>query len=196
MKKQTTRSGFFNFSIAGFVWLGSIVLIAGIVHIVSILMMPRVASKNAYARIAAVAPVNQIYALPMPVPGTEVVPFEDASMEMAVCRWSLDQGPIRLRGNVSAERLTLLSFHSRQGQIFYSLSDRSSTRGRIDVLLVNQAQLEAAEANDNEDDPAQELRILAPATEGFILLQALAERPADRPEAQRRLQSFTCGTAR
>ena len=71
------------------------------------------------------------------------------------------------------------------------MTDRSATRGKLDVLLLTRQQLDAVEVND-EDELPQDLRIPAPTNEGFILIRALAALPGDRADAQRRVLAVTC----
>ncbi|MGA8600226.1 MAG: hypothetical protein WB663_02345, partial [Beijerinckiaceae bacterium] len=80
--------------------------------------------------------------------------------------------------------------------VFYATTDRSALRGKIDVAIVNTGQLEALESNDPEDQPAPELRLLAPAPTGFILVRALAERPNELPRAEARVTAVTCAPER
>jgi uncharacterized membrane protein len=80
--------------------------------------------------------------------------------------------------------------------VFYATTDRSALRGKIDIAIVNVAQQEALEANDPEDEPVRELRLLAPAATGFVLLRALAERPNELPRAEARVTSVTCAPDR
>ena len=39
-------------------WLLGALLLAGIVHLATVLLLPRMASQDAYARVSAIAPVN------------------------------------------------------------------------------------------------------------------------------------------
>jgi hypothetical protein len=52
--------------------------------------------------------------------------------------------------------------------------------------------LEALEALDAEDEPPQELRLLAPTREGFVLAGSLALDPGDLDTARARLSSISC----
>jgi uncharacterized membrane protein len=72
------------------------------------------------------------------------------------------------------------------------MTDRSATRGLIDVLVLTRPQLDVVEANDAEDELPQDLRIVAPTLEGFILLRALAERPIEAEDARQRLLTIGC----
>ncbi len=175
-------------------WAVGAILVAGIVHIASILTMPRLAPRDAHARMSRLAPAHRMTLLPASVPGAGTSPFDDPALVQGVCRYDLDAGPLRLRAELASDTLTLMSFHARFGQIYYSMTDRSATRGKLDVLVLTPQQLEAVEANDNEDELPQELRILTPTRQGFILIRALAERPGDLPDAQKRVMSIACGT--
>ncbi len=173
-------------------WFAGAFIIAGIVHICAILSMPRLAPLDSYTRMETMTLAGRIVPLPPLTPGKEFAPFEDPAMVASVCRYDLDRGPLRVRGNFAADNLVLLSFHSRYGDVFYSMTDRSATRGVLDILLVTPAQLTAIEAYDSEDELPSELRLTTPQTTGFVILRSLAAQPGGRDAARARLQSITC----
>ncbi len=173
-------------------WAAGCLFLAGVVHISSIFAMPRLAPKDAFARISALAQPHKVTLLPATAPQTGG-PFDDPAFAQGVCRYDLAQGPLRLRATLPPDALLLMSFHARHGQIFYSMTDRSATRGKLDVLLVTRQQLDAVEANDPEDELPQDLRIIAPTLEGFLLFRALAEFPGEMAEAEKRILSLSCG---
>ncbi|MBV8849358.1 MAG: hypothetical protein JOZ16_07205 [Methylobacteriaceae bacterium] len=175
----------------------TIFFVAGVVHIVSVLAMPAVAPRDAMTRLIAVAPQGDgVVLLPAATPGREIMPYEDPSVALGFCRFDLSRGLYRVRTNIDSEHFIALSFHARSGRVFYATTDRSALRGKIDIAIVNAAQLEALEANDPEDEPAPELRLVAPAATGFVLVRALAERPNDLPNAEARVTSVTCAPER
>jgi len=173
-------------------WIFGCLFLAGIVHISSIFAMPYLAPQDAFARMSAAAPLHKTTLLPSTAPKSGA-PFDDPAFEQAVCRYDLTRGPVRLRAQLPPDQLLLMSFHGRQGQVYYSMTDRSATRGLIDVLVLTRPQLDVVEANDAEDELPQDLRILAPTLEGFILLRALSERPIERGDARQRLSTIGCG---
>ena len=173
-------------------WFAGSLIIAGIVHLSAILAMPHLAPKDAFARMEKLSRVHQMTLLPAAAPGAATAPFDDPALVQGVCRYDLAQGPLRLRADLASDTLTLLSFHARFGQIYYSMTDRSATRGKLDVLILTAEQLEAVEANDSEDELPQELRILAPTPEGFVLVRALTERAGDHAQTQKRVLSVEC----
>jgi uncharacterized membrane protein len=174
-------------------FFAAIVCVAGIVHIVSVLAMPAVAPQDALTRLAAAAPTGDgVVLLPRASPGREIMPYEDPSVALGVCRFDLSRGFFRVRTNIDGEHYIALSFHTRSGRVFYATTDRSALRGKINVAIVNAAQLEALESNDPEDEPPPELRLLAPGPIGFVLVRALAERPNELPKAEARVTAVTC----
>lgn len=183
---------FLSSPLVALAWTAAVLIVAGVVHLVSILAMPRVATNNSFTRVAAQAPANQFLVLPAVAPGSEVLPFEDPATALGVCRYDLARGALRLRGQLAPEELALVSFHGRDGQTYYAMTDRSALRGRMDVVVATRDQLDEIEAQDNEDELPQELRLVAPGTQGFILLRALAQRPALMGEVRERLATTTC----
>ncbi|HEV2571275.1 hypothetical protein [Methylocella sp. CPCC 101449] len=173
-------------------WIAGAIIVAGIVHITSILAMPYLAPKDAFARLEQAAPLNQITVLPQPSSASALMPFEDPATVVAVCRYDLNQAPLRMRGPLSGDGLLLFSFHNRFGTTFYSMTDKGALRGRLDVLVLNQTQLEAVEAFDPEDELPQELRLLSPTQRGFVIVRSLAPEPGSRPQARARIGQIAC----
>ena len=194
MKRQHARRHHWigDLAFATLPWIAGALILAGLVHMASIFAMPRLATLDAFARISALAPPHSVMLLP-PTTAQAGAPFDDPALAQGVCRYDLSQGPVRLRATLAPDALTLFSFHARHGQIFYSMTDRSATRGKLDVLLLTRQQLDVVEANDPEDELPQNLRIIAPTLEGFLLFRALAEFPGEMTDAQARIQSIACG---
>ena len=173
-------------------WLLATFIIAGIIHIVSILAMPKLAPEDAFARIARTSPLHQLTILAGKPAAMKALPFEDPATAIAVCRFDLRQGPVRLRGKLPGDGLTLMSFRNRFGTSFYAMNDRGTSRGSLDVVIVTADQLEAIRANDPEDDIPSELRLVSPTLQGLALLRALAPEKGFYPEAVSRLKTISC----
>jgi uncharacterized membrane protein len=45
-------------------WLLGAVLLGGIVHLTTVLLLPRLATQDAYARVSSIAPVNSVTPVP------------------------------------------------------------------------------------------------------------------------------------
>ncbi len=63
----------------------------------------------------------------------------------------------------------------------------------MDIVVLTAQQLEAVEAEDDEENPSQDLRLIAPASKGFVLVSALANAPGEREEAEQRVKLVSCG---
>ena len=173
-------------------WLLATIVIAGIVHVVSILAMPVLATEDAYARIERVAPLHKLTVLAGKPAAMKLLPFEDPATAVAVCRFDLTRGPVRLRGKLDGNGLTLLSFRNRFGTSFYAMTDRGTSRGSLDVVVVTRVQLEAKEADDPEDELPSELRLVSPTMQGLVMLRALAPEKGFYPQAVASLKAIEC----
>lgn len=170
-----------------------VVFIAAVVHLVSVFAMPELAPHDAYARLSALAKPGQMTLLPRALPDHEITPFEDPALAQAVCLYDLSNGPLHLHADLEDGGLLTLSFRTRSGRIFYSMTDQAAMHGEIEVRIMTQPQLEAVEDNDDdEDEPLQELRLVAPDMKGFVLVNALAAFPSERAEAEARATSVSC----
>lgn len=175
-------------------WAAATLLVAGIVHIVSVLLMPAVAPRDAYARLLAAtkgAPANTLFILPPTKPGAEPLPFEDPAFAEAVCLYDLSKGLLRVATDAEGEDYLALSFHARAGRIFHAITDRAAIKGKIDVVIGDARQIDALQAA-SEEAPPQEVRLVAPTKRGFVLVRSLARRPSDRARARARLDAVTC----
>lgn len=180
-----------NFRLAGLLpWILATVFIAGLVHIISILAMPRLASRDVHARIAAHSPLNTMHLLANA--GRDAIPFEDPATVLAVCRYDLATGALRLRGMLAGDGLVLISFRDRLGRAYFAMTDRGTLRGRLDVVVATRNQLDAIEAQDGEDEVPSEMRLPARDETGFIYIRALAAEAGARQSAHAKLQGLTC----
>ena len=171
-------------------WILAGVLLGGIVHLATILLLPRTASQDAYARLSPVTPVNAFTLLPAPSPESTALPFMDPAFAVAVCRYDLTAGPMKLAVPVSPA-YTSLTFYSRHGVAFYAVNDRSAGRRTIELDLMTTPQ-----RNDlpEEEDvtAADRLIIEAPTVTGLIMARALSPEPGQMEQARRALQSAQC----
>jgi uncharacterized membrane protein len=166
------------------------VLLGGVVHLVSVLALPRIATQDAYARLGAISAVNKVTPLPPVTPASEPMPFMDPAFAMAVCRYDLGGGPIKLRVPVS-QAYTSVSFYTRNDVAYYAINDRSAGRRVIELDLMTEAQ--HAELPEEEDVTAADRLIIdSPTRAGLILLKALAPEPGLMPQAQASLAAASC----
>uniref|UniRef100_Q07QF8 DUF1254 domain-containing protein n=1 Tax=Rhodopseudomonas palustris (strain BisA53) TaxID=316055 RepID=Q07QF8_RHOP5 len=166
------------------------VVLGLVVHLVSVLALPRIATQDAYSRLEPITRLNAVTPLPTVDPGNAPMPYLDPAFAMAVCRYDLAGGPIKLAVPVS-QAYTSVSFYTRSEIAYYAINDRSAGRRVIELDLMTEAQ--HAELPEEEDvTSADRLIIDSPTATGLIVLKALAPEPGLMPQAQASLAAASC----
>jgi uncharacterized membrane protein len=178
--------------LAALLWLLGVLAIAGITHIVAVFALPEIVANDTFARISELAKPGQLTLLQAAGANKQVMPFADPAMVQSVCPFDLSQGGLRLHADVEGGRLLTFSFRTSAGQVFYSMTDLAAQQGKIDVVVLTAAQLEIVEAGDDEDDPSQDLRLIAPEPRGFVIVSTLAAYQSDRADAEERVKPVVC----
>jgi len=166
------------------------VILGGIVHLVSVLALPRIATQDAYSRLTPMTQLNAVTALPQADPSNSPMPFMDPAFAMAICRYDLSTGPIKLTVPVS-QAYTSVSFYTRNEIAYYAINDRSAGKKVIELDLMTEAQHNDL-PEDEEVTAADRLIIDSPSTTGLIVLKALAAEPGLMPQAQASLAAASC----
>ena len=168
------------------------IVLAGIVHLVSVLALPRIATKDAYSRLTPLTPVNTMTPLPQAAPDNLLLPFMDPAFATGICRYDLSGGPIKLTVPVSPS-YTSVSFYTASKIAYYAINDRSAGRKVIELDLMTEEQHENL-PKDEEVTAADRLIIDSPSETGLILIKALAAEPGQMEPAQNAINAATCRT--
>ncbi|WP_234681232.1 DUF1254 domain-containing protein [Bradyrhizobium monzae] len=167
------------------------VVLGLVVHLVSVLALPRIATQDAYSRLTPMTKLNGVTQLPLADPNTSPMPFMDPAFALAICRYDLSGGPIKLTVPVS-QAYTSVSFYTRNEIAYYAINDRSAGKKVIELDLMTQAQHDAL-PEDEEITAADRLIIDSPSATGLIVMKALAAEPGLMPQAQATLAAASCG---
>jgi uncharacterized membrane protein len=171
-------------------WLFGAVLLAGIVHLATVLLLPRLATQDAYARVATFAPVNTVVPVPTPTPEAAIMPFMDPAFEVSICRYDLARGALKFSVPIS-QAYTSVSFYTRSDVAYYAINDRAAGRRVIELDLMTAAQ--RADLPENEDiTAADRLIVTSPTTTGLIVIRALAPEPGLVPAVRAALTTAQC----
>src|SRR4051812_35815986 len=103
-------------------WLVAGAVLGGVVHLATVLMLPSLATQDAYSRLEPVSQINAVTLIPAPTPEKAVMPFMDPAFATAVCRYDLTDGPLKFSVPVTAA-YTSVSFYSRADVAYYALND-------------------------------------------------------------------------
>jgi uncharacterized membrane protein len=166
------------------------VLLAGIVHLGTVLLLPYTATRDSYTRLTPVADTNKMTLLAQPAPDQALLPFMDPAFATAVCRYDLTAGPLKLRTALS-QNYTSVTFYTRRGIAFYAINDRAAARRAIELDLMTSAQ-RALLQDDEEVTAADRLIVESPGPTGLIVLRTLAPEPGILPIARGTLGAAQC----
>ena len=167
------------------------VVLGLVVHLVSVLALPRIATQDAYSRLTPMTRLNGVTQLPLADPQTSPMPFMDPAFALAICRYDLTSGPIKLTVPVS-QAYTSVSFYTRNEIAYYAINDRSAGKKVIELDLMTEAQHNEL-PEDEEVTAADRLIIDSPTATGLIVMKALAPEPGLMPQAQASLAAASCG---
>jgi uncharacterized membrane protein len=165
-------------------------LLGGVVHLATVIILPRTATQDAYARLTPIAPVNTVVALPVPTPEKAVMPFMDPAFASAICRYDLSEGPLKVTVPVSPA-YTSISFYTRYDVAYYAINDRAAGRRVIELDLMTAAQHEQV-PEDEEITAADRLIVESPTTTGLIAIRAMAPEPGLLLAAQSSVAASRC----
>ena len=171
-------------------WLLAGLILGGIVHLTSILLLPRTATQDAYSRLESSTPVNAITPLPPPSPDNAALPFMDPAFAVAICRYDLGEAPLKLTTPV-AQSYTSVTFYTRLGVAYYAINDRAAGRRVIELDLMTPEQ-RGNLREDEEVTAADRLIVEAPTPLGLVVLRALAPEPSAMPVARGILAAAQC----
>jgi uncharacterized membrane protein len=171
-------------------WLLAGVILGGIVHFGTILMLPKAATRDAYTRLEPMTGVNTFTLLPEPTPEKAAMPFMDPAFAASVCRYDLGSGAIKLTAPVS-QAYTSVTFYTRTGVAYYAINDRAAGRRLIELDLMTTKQRDALPAEEDVT-AADRLIVESPTATGLILVRALSPEPGLRPMADAIVSAAKC----
>ncbi len=165
-------------------------LLGGVVHFATVIVLPRTATQDAYARLAPITPVNAVAPLPEPTSNQALMPLMDPAMATAICRYDLSKGPLKVTVPVSPA-YTSISFYTRSDIAYYAINDHAAGRRVVELDLMTTAQRE--QLPEEEDvTAADRLIVESPRDTGLIAIRALAPEPGLMPRAQAAVAAATC----
>ena len=164
-------------------------LLAGAVHICTILLVPVLATSDGWSRLDALAGEEQFAEIVAEASGAGV-PGLDPLFVNGTCRIRLQDAPAAVTTGAD-DRFWSLALYDPQGTIIFSLNDRTAVDGRLDMLVVNPTQnatLRLAPA-----DVAGERVVVESQFDDLVaLLRLFAPTEAARAESRRILSESEC----
>ncbi|CAN7277774.1 hypothetical protein LJR090_001987 [Bosea sp. LjRoot90] len=169
-------------------------VLAGIVHIVTVLRVPVLASGDAATVYAALGMKGRAELVTPPPAGLPAMLDTDPNSVAAVCSYDLAAGPLRVVARTGSLPLGL-TVHRRGGGVAYAITDRAAIRGILEFVVMTQEQLDERLANDEEGETSRELRVISPSQQGLVVARVIVRRAFDRSEAEALATGVACGLA-
>ena len=169
-------------------------VLAGIVHILAILLIPALAERDATSAYASLGGGGHAELVTPPPAGLLALAEPDPNSVSAVCSYDLGTGPVRVVAQTGALPLGL-TLHRRGGGVAYAITDRAAIRGLLEFVVMTQEQLDERLAQDEEGETSRELRVVSPSPQGLIVARVMLRHAVDRSEAEALATSVTCGGA-
>lgn len=176
--------------IRSLVWLIGALLLAGIVHIVTVMGVPRFAVVDPWREIGAIAQDEVFTRLERAGPGGRTLPGLDPAMTHSVCRFSLDRGPMRVRAE-AADAYWSLSLYDRRGLWVWGVDNRAAEQKPIDILIASNVQV--AQLRETLPDELEDVVIVDwPGQEGFAIYKILVPTASQAAEIEAVLATARC----
>ena len=171
----------------------AILLLAGIVHIVTILLVPHYSGADGWSR-AANAAVNEGWTpLVSPDSSQATLPGLDPLFVHGLCKIAVNEAPAILSFE-TANRFWSLALYNRSGTVVFSLNDRTAVDGALEMLVVNS--LDAERLKESPQADLEGMIIVESANANLIaVLRRYAPEPADRVEAAAQIAAAQCAPA-
>ncbi|MBV9567722.1 MAG: hypothetical protein JO172_06255 [Hyphomicrobiales bacterium] len=170
--------------------IACLLLIAVSVHIVSVLSVPSLSHADAFSLVSRLGPELRLVALD----GHEALldGMEDPDIAAAVCSFDLAAGPVKLTLPAGADGFSSIALHQEGGGAFFALSNSVAEKGRIEVVALTPAQAADRAADDDPDNPSEEVRAVSSRARGFAVFRALALFPSQRQAAKAFVAGAKC----
>lgn len=166
------------------------VLLGGIIHIAVVFLVPYYANRDAWAQMDRFGADDQFHVVPLPEAGAEPLTSLDPRMLHAVCRFSLEDGPVRVTAALTEDFWSVAIF-DRRGRNVYSLNNRSAEGSQLDLAVITPVQM----ALLRQDPPSSldtTIVVEIPLSDGFVLLRVFVADESEVSAARELLQEADC----
>jgi len=172
-------------------YVAAILILAALVHLLVVSIVPRVAARDAFAKLEPLGGLGETIVLPRASPKERLLPYADPAVAMSICRFDLALGPIRVTAP-TGRAFASISFHTRRGLVFYELTDKAASHGLIGAVLATPDDIRSLAAHDEEENPSRDLRIAAPDNDGYVAMRVFSELPSLYAEAEAEARQLKC----
>ncbi len=161
-----------------------------LVHILTIFLIPRMAQNDAWARLSRTTQAGVFTVIDEKSDIAASMRAFDPNFVIAACQFSLADGPIGLSGS-STPDFWSLSVFNRQGANIFSINDRTTQSGELDVVVATPLQLIEFQ-KDMPPELANSVFAEADVRDGFVLIRAFVPEDSLRPQVTQFIRNSSC----
>ncbi len=165
-------------------------LLGLVIHIVVILILPRIAENPAYTRVAAIEALNKTTLLPVPKPA-EANPLQlDPDMSYALCKLDLAAGPGEVTGTLPLAFWSV-AVYDHAGTVLYSTTNRDGIGQTLDLGIFDPAQTRLLAEQKIDISPGL-LIVEARTDQVFVIVRLAPPHPSMRARYEAQLERLIC----
>ncbi len=170
-------------------WIAGTLLIAAVVHIVSLLLLPRLIMMRAMAAMTRMAVDNAIFYSPRPTAKSRSIVRPSPDLLYAICVYDLRAagGVLRISTHDMPNTYWSVSIFDADTDNFYALNDRQAKTGAADFLLA---------AKGASITAGQLPVIAAPTNRGIVLFRTLVDDERRLPEINAARHNANCAPSK
>jgi uncharacterized membrane protein len=186
----------FRWLFGNFFWLKILFAIltglvgAALLHLVIVISLPQFSERDAYTRIIAEGESQRFYRLGEK-PDRAGLMKDDPMVEMTVCAFDISEAPVRLTAPNGGVPFWSLGVYDSASNEVFSINDRTSADGVVDVVVGTPAQLTVLRKSLPRGF-AQTVLVETQQTEGYAALRSLTTRKSFGPLVSQFLDQATC----
>lgn len=144
-------------------------ILAGIIHIIIILLIPSLGSKDAAKQIASTFSDGKFHYIN---DGKRVgITNSDPFLKLSVCKYDLTKSAIEIKGPLN-KNFWSASVFDESGKVIYSMNDRTAIKNQLRMIIVNPIQMADIRQTQPEEVESSIL-VESQSMRGFVLLRAL-----------------------
>jgi len=162
---------------------------AAVLHLVILFSIPHFSNRDAYTRAAAEG-APHLFHLLEETREKAALGSGDPFMRVAVCTFNIEDKPVRLEAFGAVPFWSIAIFDSASNEIF-SMNDRTSAGGEMDILIANQVQL-AAIRKAQPQGLSQSILVESGRDKGYAVLRTMVPQASFLEEATRFLGDAKC----
>lgn len=165
-------------------------VLAGIIHILIILLIPSYAAKDAWTNLEKVGEPWTFNIVARPGEPSSFLPSVDPAFGVAACRYDLNEAPLKVEAEGLLQFWSVAIF-DRQGRNIYSFNDRTAIERRLFLIVVDAVQMAQMRKNPPENSE-QAVLVQSELKQGFVLIRALQPDLSWAPELDKFLREAKC----